>query len=973
MNVSLRSTLALIVMLTVGVISVHGLIPDDPDGDGVPTSDDLCPLEDASGFDRNGDGCIDDGAGARHVEYWGVDDATVMYFINDQGAPGVAGNSDLDAIQASFNAWTSIPGTELAVSYGGTVAQETTDGLDHVNLVTFVDNSYPFGFSTLAVGLSTSFEADTLIDGRVYRPGEIFDADMIFNPLFTFRTAPGLGVQDIQSVATHEAGHMLGISHTAVRTSTMYFVLPPGQNARSLEDDDLAAYRKAYGDAATMTNSSRLEGTVVDGQSSDPMPGAIVLVINEASGDTSACDFTMPDGSFTFVGLPAGDYFVSIRPLDGTSPIDYMTAGNINAFISEHLRVDFLPESYDAAESNSDDANDRTAVAVSAGSTTTVAIITNIDATPPEVVSASPSDGTPAAAIDGAYVIRFSERITTSTLSDAFSFRHGITGVAGNIAVLDDDSVIVFTPLSPLAFSTTYTLTLDTDLEDLADNPLASDFSMTIVTEAEPPVSISSMAPNKGVVGNAIVINGRGFDPGATVSFDGVDAPVSRLNPTTILVQVPETATTGDVIVTNPDFQTSNALVFTVLSQAEVARGYESGSAPLSSAPNALSLAPDGSYAYVAVTGGVEAIVVDPALSGYLSHTLIAAPGRFVDVAATPDGRRVYAVNDDANQIVEVDSDPTSGQLLHTILATRALGAKPRGIVVDPFGYRAYVSTDEAEVQVWDIRLGSVNYQKQVSVLHAPDGIALVGPMAIMPEGDQLIAIGGSGELFFYALGPDALTSRVSVNPNARDLVIDPQGQRAYVSATNGVVSVVSVDATPFFVQDITTGGSIRGLDTTPAGLYLYASNRELNNMPIVDLDETHGTFRSVVETAPQMANPVDVAVSSDGIFAYSVLQGDVASGPRLAVTTIGIGPTLLSMLPTAGQPGTQVVFALSGVGEDPGVMEVDFNGATVVAEQVTLTTVVATVPDGATTGPAKVIFTVSGATSGQASNPIAI
>ncbi len=971
MNTLHKSAIALTVILLAGAISVPGLVPDDPDHDGVPASDDDCPSENASGFDRDGDGCIDDGSGVRHPEYWGSEDAVIMYFINDQGAPGVAGNGDLDAIQASFNAWTSIPGTEMDATYGGTVPQEIANGLDGANLVTFVDETYPFGLSTLAVGLTTSFETDTLIDARVYRPGEIFDADMIFNPAFTFGTSASPGVRDIQSVATHEAGHILGLSHTAVRTSTMYFVLPPSQNARSLEDDDVAAFRKAYGSAATMSNSSRLEGTVVNGQTSDGVPGAIVFVINEATNDTSACDFTMPDGSFTFIGLADGDYFVSIRPLDGTSPIDYMTTGNVNAFISQNIAVDFLPESYDAAESNTDDSNDRTAVAVTAGSTTTVAIVTNIDAEPPVVMSASPSDGTTGAAIDGAYVIRFSERIATSTLSDAFSFRSGAGGVAGNIAVLDDDSVIVFTPLAPLAFSTTYTLTLDSDLEDLAGNALASSFEMSITTEAEPPVSISSLAPNKGVVGNVIVINGRGFDPGATVTLNGADAPVARLTPNSILVQVPDLAETGDVVVTNPDATTSNALVFTVLSQAEVARGYESGSAPLSSAPNALALAPDGSYAYAAVGGGVEAVVVDPTLGGYLSHVLIANPGVFVDVAASPDGNRVYAVNETSDEMIEIMSDPSSGLLFHTILASRPLGAAPRGIVVDPFGYRAYISTDQGEVQVWDIRLGSVNYQEQVSVLRAPDGISLVGPMAIMPAGDQLIAVGGSGELFFFALGPDTLESRVTVNPNARDLVIDPQGQRAYVGGSNGVVSVVSVEGAPFFVQDISTGGGIRGLDTTPAGLYLYASNRELNNMPIVDLDETHGTFRSVIENAPQMANPVDVAVSSDGVYAYSVLQGDVASGPRLSVTTIGLGPTLMSMVPTAGQPGTQVVFTLAGVGEDPGVMEVDFNGTTVVAEQVTLTTVLATVPAGATTGPAKCIFTMSGATSGMASNPM--
>ena len=46
-----------------------GLMPGDSDGDGVPDSTDLCPFEDASYFDRNGDGCLDEVLSARHIEY----------------------------------------------------------------------------------------------------------------------------------------------------------------------------------------------------------------------------------------------------------------------------------------------------------------------------------------------------------------------------------------------------------------------------------------------------------------------------------------------------------------------------------------------------------------------------------------------------------------------------------------------------------------------------------------------------------------------------------------------------------------------------------------------------------------------------------------------------------------------------------------------------------------------------------------
>jgi hypothetical protein len=252
MKIRVTSFLFLVALFLASAFSVQGFIPDDADGDGVPDSTDACPAQNAAGWDRDGDGCIDDAIGARHIEYWGIDDPTVTYVIHQGGAPGIGGTADNDAIVAAFNAWTAIPGTELTATYAGTTAQATADGLDHINLVTFADNTYPFGLSTLAVGLSTSFEADTVIAGRVWRKGEIFDADMIFSPTKLFKVGGAGPGTDIQSVAAHEAGHLFGISHTAIRSSTMFYVLPGGQAARSLASDDRRVYYKGYASSASL-------------------------------------------------------------------------------------------------------------------------------------------------------------------------------------------------------------------------------------------------------------------------------------------------------------------------------------------------------------------------------------------------------------------------------------------------------------------------------------------------------------------------------------------------------------------------------------------------------------------------------------------------------------------------------------------------------------------------------------------------
>jgi DNA-binding beta-propeller fold protein YncE len=989
----------LVASLTVaGALSVQGIIPDDADSDGVPDSVDVCPGEDASRFDRDGDGCIDDFIGARHVEYWGVEDATITYVINDIAAPNISNGTDITAIQNAVSAWTGIADTELNVVYGGTTSQTNADGLDRVNLVTFVDNTYPFSSLVLAVGLSTSFESDTLIAGRVWRQGEIYDTDMIFNPSKTFKTSGSVGV-DIQSVATHEAGHLWGISHSTVQSSTMFYALPGGNAARSLESDDELVFFKAYGSESELAGANRIEGTVQEGGSADPVGGAIVFVIDSATGDTTGCDYTLPDGSFTFPGLPNGSYYVSIHPLNGSSLIGYIEPGNINTFVEDIAVTHFMPESYDAAESSLDDPSARTALTVSGGSVASADIITNIDSTAPMVLDTTPDDDATGMSVDGAYVIEFSEPLDINTVVASFTFRDDVTALpqSGFISIIRDDSVLVFLPSPTLEFERGYTLTIDTDLKDKAGNPLAGDFTLSVTTETEPALSISSLLPSKGIVGNTVVISGQGFstDPIPTVMFGSETATVVSGTNAKLVVTVPANAVTGAVSVTNPDLSVSNALTFTVLTAAEVARGFDSGQAVFSQAPNAVTIVPSGDYAYAATNSGAEAAVVSPALAEYLTSTPIGYPHPLTDIAATPTGTRVYAVSEESGELVEIVSDPTTGPVFNTVLSSRALGAAPKGIVVDPAGDRAYIATDESDIQVWDIRLGSLTYQQQVGSLASPGGAGLGGAMAVTPDGALLLAVTEGGDLVAFDISapPENVISFpppgpppfflvtaeppvvVSVGDAPHGVAVDPQGERAYVSHDDGDISVVNIQGAAFEVQDIATGGSLRGLSVTPGGAYLYAADRVLDNVKIIDLDITHATFRSVVEDIEAPGNPVDVVISPDGLYAFTVLQGSVQPflDPKLLVTTIGLGPEVHCIYPQAGTVGTKVLISGNELGhaEDFDEITVDFNGIVVPAELPDHVNVVATVPNGATSGPVRVLVKINGETVTHASNSV--
>jgi YVTN family beta-propeller protein len=902
-------------------MSADTFIADDADGDGVPDSVDLCPAIDASYFDRNGDGCVDSVTGARHTEYWGIADTVITYVINQT---------------------------------------EDAAGLDQINLITLVDDEYGFGSSVLAVGISTSFTVDSLHNGRLYRPGEVVDADMIFNPTKTFTTSGGLGT-DLESTAMHEAGHLYAISHSAVKSATMHYVLPGGISGRTLELDDELVYKKAYPTASTLANANRISGTVTDGSTSNPVPGAIVFVIAAVSGDTAASDYTLPDGSYTFLGLADGGYYISIFPLNGTSPINYLQPAYVNALVETTAVTLFVPEYYDAAESAFDNEFDKLAVNVSGGSRETADIITNIDVTGPSVLSISPSPGVDSVRVDAAILIQFSEAIDDGTLNSNFTLQ-ALTGpdapnnIGGTAVILNDDSVVAFAPTTPYKYQSMYELTLGAGLADKFGNTMTTPYVSTFETQPIPPLAIMNLAPNKGVVGNTVVINGVGFSDVANnnaVTFNGEAAVVTQASVRRLVVTVPSGATTGPVIVTT-GAEISNSLTFTILSAVEIARGYQLGVSSLSGIPKSVTVTPVGDYAYVATDDGASAVVTDAGLPNYLGETPITIVGGLDELDVTPDGKRVYGVSRVTEEMHVIDSDPADGALFNNVLATIPTRALPRGIVIEPTNHYAYVSTPDSVIQKWDIDLESATYQRQVGELEVPDA-NVRGKMAITPAGDKLLAVSGLGNLYVFDLGPDTLLTTIAVGPNPHDVTIDLSGQRAYVSDRTGLVTVVSLDLLSY-IQDINTGGSARGLTITPGGLWVYSANEQLNQIDVIDLNQNNSTFRNVAATIEQPVDPVDVEVSPDGFYAYSIVRED----KQLVATAIGLGPTITSLSARAGIVGAKLVINGSGFSWGVGGNAVYFNGIAVSPDQFTGTSIIVTVPVGATSGPVQVEVTAT-------------
>jgi hypothetical protein len=266
----------------------------------------------------------------------------------NQPANVTGARTQSDVLNLSFQSWQSVATASVAFRQGAVAPATAKAGqYDNINLIgTAANGALAPGVLAYTYAYFTNIGGPNVFD-EFERPvefaGQIMEADMAFSPSFPFTTnaAAVTGQFDLQSVATHEAGHFLGLDHASNLSSTMFWNRWTGViTQRTLSADDIAGISTLY-PGPSFASKGKISG-IIRTTANLPVYGAIVVAVNSA-GIPVASTLTDPTGAYTIEGLDACAYTVFAEPLSGRiTPANIVAyAPNTNLYPGSDVNTNF--------------------------------------------------------------------------------------------------------------------------------------------------------------------------------------------------------------------------------------------------------------------------------------------------------------------------------------------------------------------------------------------------------------------------------------------------------------------------------------------------------------------------------------------------------------------------------------------------------------------------------------------------------
>lgn len=243
----------------------------------------------------------------------------VRYYVTAAAVDGVSATQFQATIGKAFDAWAAVPTSSVAYQFMSFTS----------NLPGEDDGRTTLGFvhepALDRVLASTSYLIDDVT-------GDLIEADIFFNSVFAWSVADAGDRTrwDLQSIATHEIGHLSGLGHSDIgeteQTATGRRVLSTGAvmfpialglgdiSGRTLEADDIAGISDLYPDGTFNRSTGSLSGHVT--KSGRGVYGAHIVAFDTRSGAMVGNFSLSSSGQFSIAGLRPGPYIVRVEPLD---------------------------------------------------------------------------------------------------------------------------------------------------------------------------------------------------------------------------------------------------------------------------------------------------------------------------------------------------------------------------------------------------------------------------------------------------------------------------------------------------------------------------------------------------------------------------------------------------------------------------------------------------------------------------------
>ncbi|HUL74276.1 MAG TPA: matrixin family metalloprotease [Vicinamibacterales bacterium] len=267
----------------------------------------------------------------------------VRYFITNRDVPGVTAPQLQAAVDRAFSTWGSLPTAQISAQFVGFTGADpvNNDGATVLGFQAHPELDRVLGATTHAVDQTT---------------GAVVESDIFLNSTFDWSVAAGGEAArfDVQSIATHEIGHLLGLSHSALgetelrpsggrrvlgKSAVMFPIAFPAGNIadRTLKPDDIAGMSDVYPTAAFQTSTGSLPGRVT--LNGAGLFGAHVTAFNVSTGTLVGGFALDAQGRFSIDGLASGLYVVRVEPLDDADLDSFFAPDAV-------VNIDFKPAVY---------------------------------------------------------------------------------------------------------------------------------------------------------------------------------------------------------------------------------------------------------------------------------------------------------------------------------------------------------------------------------------------------------------------------------------------------------------------------------------------------------------------------------------------------------------------------------------------------------------------------------------------------